>query len=376
MTTSLPMRIPRPVALRCALLGALAVASTSASTPVAAQVPGVAGTLLVTNKTPATVTVLDVASGRTLATLPTGRGPHEIVLSRDGRTAVVSDYGGRPAGATLTVVDVPSARVARTISLGTYVAPHGLAFLPGDSLVAVTSEATGHVVVVHVGEGVVRRAVPTQAAGSHMVAVARDGRTAFTGNIGGNSVSRLDLGDGTFVRSWPVPNAPEAITVTPDGREVWVGSNALHRVSVLDVATGAVTTAADSVDWPYRVLFTPDVRTALVPDMNGDVVRVLDRASRRELGRIAVPGGGPQGITLTPDGRHAFLSLSKQGRVAVIDVAARRIVGYVARGGDARRRGLHADRAGAAGAVATAQAGDGRSRRTIDPCGAPGARPS
>lgn len=325
MRPSLPARaawraLPLPLALA---LGA---------TLLPAQVPGVAGTLVVTNKRPSTLTILDVASGRAVATLPTGTGPHEVVLSRDGRTAVVTDYGGRPAGATLTVVDVPSARVTRTVALGEYRAPHGLVFLPGDSLVAVTSEATGHVVVVHVGEGVVRRAVPTQAAGSHMVAVAADGASAFTGNMGSHSVSRLDLRTGAFVRSWPVPNVPEAIGVTPDGREVWVGSNALHRVSVLDVATGAVTTAADGVDWPYRVLFTPDARTVLVPDMNGDVVRFLDRATRRELGRLAVPGGGPQGITLTPDGRHAFLSLSKQGRVAVIDVAARRVVGYVPAG--------------------------------------------
>ncbi|MDF1503656.1 hypothetical protein [Roseisolibacter sp. H3M3-2] len=319
------------VALPLALALAAPVAAPLAA-PLAAQVPGVAGTLVVTNKRPSTLTILDVASGRTLATLPTGAGPHEVVLSRDGRTAVVTDYGGRPAGTTLTVVDVPSARVTRTIPLGEYRAPHGLVFLPGDSLVAVTSEATGNVVVVHVGDGAVRRAVPTQAAGSHMVAVAADGATAFTGNMGAHSVSRLDLRAGTHVASWPVPNVPEAIGVTPDGREVWVGSNALHRVSVLDVATGAVTTAADSVDWPYRVLFTPDARTVLIPDMNRDVVRFLDRASRRELGRLAVPGGGPQGITLTPDGRHAFLSLSKEGRVVVIDVTARRVVGSLAAG--------------------------------------------
>jgi DNA-binding beta-propeller fold protein YncE len=320
--------LPRPAARTLLPLPALALAAGLLQ----AQVPGVPGTLVVTNKRPSTLTILDVATGRARATLPTGTGPHEVVLSRDGRTAVVTDYGGRPAGSTLTVVDLPSARVARTIALGEYRAPHGLVFLPGDSLVAVTSEATGNVAVVHVGTGTVRRAVPTQAAGSHMVAVANDGVTAFTGNMGSHTVSQLDLRAGTFVRSWPVPNVPEAIGVTPDGREVWVGSNAQHRVSVLDVASGTVTTAADSVDWPYRVLFTPDARTVLVPDMNGDVVRFLDRATRRELGRLAVPGGGPQGITLTPDGRHAFLSLSKQARVAVIDVAARRIVGYVPAG--------------------------------------------
>ena len=38
---------------------------------------------MVTNKTPATATILDVASGRVLATLPTGQGPHEVVLSAE-----------------------------------------------------------------------------------------------------------------------------------------------------------------------------------------------------------------------------------------------------------------------------------------------------
>src|SRR5829696_6513416 len=56
-----------------------------------AQVPGLSGTLVVTNKSPATATIIDVATGRALATLPTGNGPHEVVLSSNGRTAVVTD---------------------------------------------------------------------------------------------------------------------------------------------------------------------------------------------------------------------------------------------------------------------------------------------
>ena len=36
-----------------------------------AQVAGVTGTLVVTNKSPSTATIVDVATGRTLATLPT-----------------------------------------------------------------------------------------------------------------------------------------------------------------------------------------------------------------------------------------------------------------------------------------------------------------
>ena len=78
-----------------------------------------------------------------LATLPTGQGPHEVAISRDGSVAVVTDYGAQgPGGNTLTVIDVPGQRVARTIELGQYRRPHGIVFLPGDSLVAVTSEAS------------------------------------------------------------------------------------------------------------------------------------------------------------------------------------------------------------------------------------------
>ena len=296
-----------------------------------AQVPGLTGTLVVTNKGPSTATIIDVGSGRTLATLPTGAGPHEVVLSSDGRWAVVTDYSGQP-GKTLTVIEVPLLRVARTIDLQQYTRPHGIVFLPGDSLVAVTSETTGNVVVVNVIAGTISRAVPTQGQGSHMVGVSRDGVLAYTGNMQSNTVSEVDLRTGQFKRSWNVPTTPEAINVTPDGREVWVGSNATGRVSVVDVATGTVTTAADGFGWPYRVLFSPDASLVLLPDLRGEVLRVLERPSRNEIGRIPFTGGAPQGITITPDGRYALQSLSRQGRVAIVDVVTRNVVGYLTAG--------------------------------------------
>jgi YVTN family beta-propeller protein len=312
------------------------IAATLVAVPGAiphAQVAGLTGTLIITNKGPATATIIDVASGRALATLPTGQGPHEVVLSRDGRVAVVTDYGSQgPGGNTLTVIDVPGLRVTRTIELGQYRRPHGIVFLPGDSLVAVTSESTGNVVIVSVAAGVVRSAIPTTQNGSHMVAVTGNGALMYTGNMGSNTVSELDARTGQFVRTFEVPAQPEAINVTPDGAEVWVGSNATGRVSVVDPKTGAVTTAAEGVSWPYRVLFSPDRRYTFLPDMRNEELRFLDRATRRELGRVPFPQGGPQGIAITPDGKYVLQSLSRQARVAVIDVASRKVVGHIPAG--------------------------------------------
>lgn len=309
---------------------AVAIAATTAS-PAPGQVAGLSGTLVVTNKSISTATIVDVATGRTLATLPTGQGPHEVALSSDGKTAVVTDYSGQP-GRTLTVIDLSERRVTRTIDLGDHRRPHGIVYLPGDSLVAVTSEASGHVIVVHVGAGQVRRAVPTRQNGSHMVGVAADGIRAYTGNVGSNTVSALNLRTGEFVRSWEVPTAPEAVNVTADGTEVWVGSNDTGKVSVIDPATGQVTTAAEGFGWPYRILFSPDGKTVLLPDLRREELRFLDRASRRELGRLSLPGGEPQGITITPDGRYALESLSNQARVVIIDVATRSVAGYLSVG--------------------------------------------
>ena len=313
------------------LVSLLAASVAMLASSVAAQ-PAPGGTLIVTNKTPATATLVDVASGRTLATLPTGQGPHEVIAARNGTLAVVSDYGAQVPGSTLTVIDVAKRTVARTISLGEYRRPHGIVFLPGDSLVAVTSETNRAVLLVNVVTGAIVKAVPTEQRGSHMVGVTADGAKAYTGNIGDNTVSELDLRTGAYVRRWDVPPQPEAINVTPDGREVWVGSNATGVVSALDVASGTVTTAASGIGWPCRVLFTPDAATVLLPDYRGEALRFVERSTRREVGRLAFTGAGPQGITLSADARYAFLSLSARGQVAIIDVARREVVGQVAVG--------------------------------------------
>jgi DNA-binding beta-propeller fold protein YncE len=317
-------------ALRACLMLFIA-AYVGAGTPTAAQQGG-GGTLVVTNKGAASASIIDVASGNTHATVPTGAGPHEVVLTADGRTAVVTDYGAQQGGNTLTVIDVAGRRVARTVDLGQHRRPHGIAFLPGDSLVAVTSEASRNVVIVHPASGQIRRVIPTQNPGSHMLAFGTAADRIYTGDMQSNTVSVLDPATGEYLRSFPVPPVPEAIGVPPDGRQVWVGSNEEGTVNVLDPSTGEVRRAAEGLGWPYRIVFTPDGRRVLLPDYRGEELRVLDRESFRELARLSFPGEGPQGITVTTDGRWAFLSLSRANQVAVLDLSTLEVVRRIATG--------------------------------------------
>ena len=221
------------------VLAALILTAATASLGLA-QAPEVGGTLIVVNKGAASASIVDVRTGEVLKTLPTGEGPHEVVVSGDGTTAVVTVYGARDAGNTLAVIDVPGLEVVRTIDLGTHRRPHGIDFMPGDEVVAVTTEQSRHVVLVNLETGEIVSELPTEGDVSHMLAIPGSADLIYTSDIRDGTVTEIEVVKGTAVRKFEVPITPEAIGVTPEGSEVWVGSNDLGVVSVVDTESGEV----------------------------------------------------------------------------------------------------------------------------------------
>lgn len=307
--------------MRTLLLSSLVLAM-----PVHAQQAPEGALLLVANKQAASLSVIDVASGALLATVPTGMGPHEVAVTSDGRWAVVCNYGAQAPGNSLTVVDLRTRTVARTIDLGEYRRPHGIVVLPGDSTVIVTSEVSRAAVLVSIHGDVVSE-IGTGEPGSHMVAVTADGRRGYTANIGSGSITELDIPGGMATRTLQVAPATEGIAVTPDGREVWVGSNGAHTVTVIDTKTWAAVDTIPAAGLPYRVAISPDGETAVVPAPMAGVVRIFDVPTRTERHALSFGGGGgegaqPVGSTITSDGVYAFVALQGTNEAAMVEVAS------------------------------------------------------
>ncbi len=296
-----------------------------------------ADTLLVANKSDATLDLLDPASGESRATLPTGHGPHEIAVSPDGATAVVSNYGDREQpGASLTVIDVAAAEVVRTIELGEHTRPHGLAWLPSGEL-AVTAEGSAHLLVVKPADGTIRAAVETGQRISHMVAATPDGRRAFVANIGSGTVTAVDLEAGVKLADVATGAGAEGIDISPDGREVWVGNRAADTLSVIDPDSLEVVATVPCAGFPIRVRVTPDGSRVLVSAARSGEVVQFDRAARRELRRAqldlsTVPGFErrlfgdrfgdspvPVGLVMAPGGEVAWVAATQADAVAVLD---------------------------------------------------------
>src|SRR5574341_1478773 len=88
--------------------------------------------LLVLNKAEATLVFVDDGSGKVTAKVPTGDGPHELVVSTDGRWAFASNYGtGAAPGHTISMIDVAARKELRRIDVAPLSRPHGLWFAGG-----------------------------------------------------------------------------------------------------------------------------------------------------------------------------------------------------------------------------------------------------
>jgi YVTN family beta-propeller protein len=310
--------------------------------------PARAGMLVVANQQAASATVVNATTMQTVATIPVGNGPHEVAVSPDGRWAVVSIYGDRAGpGHSLAVIDLaaPMPFVSRTIELGQYTRPHGVAFALGGGKLVVTSEATQRLVLVDFLSGRVDTALATNARGSHMVAVRRDGRRAWTANIQDGNVTEFDLDLRRTGRSFPAASMDEGIAVTPGGSQVWVGSNDQHVVAVIDAASTDKLATLEGFGFPYRIGISRSGRVAVVNDPVSNRIWVYEVATRKRLAEVDLSkvdgikapaaggqpgqvGAGPEGVTFDPIADFAYITLHGTNQVVALDLTQLKVVGF------------------------------------------------
>lgn len=290
------------------------------------------GVLVAGNKRANTASIVDLRSGKTLAVIPTAPGPHESAASSDGRWAVVTGYGAGSAGNTLLLLDLTTHTAARTIDLGAYQRPHGIAFLPGDSLIAVTVEANQAVLVVHAASGAIRRVHPTGQQTTHQMAVRPDGQVGYTANIRSGTITEVNFATGA-TRALGVAAEVEGIGVTPSGHEVWVGSNTAGTISIVDVARWAVVATLDQGERPYRVTISPTGVTAAAALTSSARIRLIDVKTRKEVGMLEAPTNAqPVGMTWSRDGKRLYVACQGINAIAEFDVGARKLLRTIAVG--------------------------------------------
>lgn len=293
------------------------------------------GYLVAVNQADNTADLVDLRVGKSVKKIPTGAGPHEAAVSPDGKLAAITNYGTGPApGNSLTIAALPSGEVVKTIDLGAYSRPHGIAWLDAHR-VLVTSESTRNVVQVNVSDGKVEKAFSTEKAGSHMLALDIAGKRVYTADISAANVSAIDLEAAKKVGDAPAAPQSEGIAVSPDGKWIVTG-NRSGSISIIDARELKKVKDLECPGVPYRAGFTPDGKRALVPCPGSRELVVVDMAKMEIEKKIAMstdpadpsaPLAGPRGVCVHPKGRWAYVTLNESQSVAIVDMEKLAVVG-------------------------------------------------
>ena len=273
-------------------------------------------TLLVLNKTDATLAIVDPNTGKVTGRIPTGQGPHEVVV--DGRTAFVTNYGSGPApGNSLSVIDL-LAQKERRFDVAPLVRPHGIAVASGK--VWFTAEGSKLIARFDPQANKLDALLGTGQNSTHMVELSRDGKEIYTANISSGSISIFTNPPAWTQTVVAVGKGPEGFDVSVDDLELWTANSQDGTVSIIDLKYKQLKETFDvGTKRSNRLKLTLDRKLALISDLAANELVVLDVASRKVIKRIAI-GKAPEGILLDPSGKRAFIAVSGDNHVAFLDL--------------------------------------------------------
>lgn len=284
--------------------------------------------LVALNKAESTLAIIDPGSMKVIAKVPTGDSPHEVVLSSDGKTAFVANYGAQTPGSSLSVIDVATAKELRRVDLIPLMRPHGLQMI-GEKLYF-TAETNRVIARYDPTANKVDWIMGTGQNGSHMVAGTGDQKRFYTANIGSDSVTAFEFQNvppaGSRVTHVSIGQQPEAIDLSPDGKEVWAGLNAEGAIDIVDTATNKFKEKVKIGGRPYRVKFTPDGKWVVNTMIATKEILVIDAATRKEAKRIKLESV-PLGIVFSADGKTAFVSVVQPDAVLKINMETGAVLG-------------------------------------------------
>lgn len=267
-----------------------------------------AGLLLIVSMDESKVDIVDEATSRTLASLNTGKSPHEVRVSPDGRNAYVV------AGPSITAIDIPRLAVRATFDLGEFSAHDVRISRDGKRLWAACAR-TQTVLELDADKGTVLNRYETRRDGAWFVEVTPDEAKLYTPNLEGTSVSVITRRGGD-VKVLPLEYRAYGIDVTPDGSRVLVSGRAL---AVIDTRTDAIvrTIATTPLD-TGRIRITPDgLRVVVAMEKS---LAMFDIATGGLIRETPLPAS-PKVLALSGDGRRAYVTNPDANSATIVELA-------------------------------------------------------
>jgi len=297
----------------CALWPATAVASpaaTGAAAPVAAAAPAAlpaSRIAFVLNSAAASISEIDIDSGREIRRLPVLREPHHMALSPDGRSLVVGDT----AGNALFFLDPLTGLMQKRVTISD---PYQLSFSPNGRLLTVAGLARNQVDIYDAATLALLHRVPARSMPSH-INYAPDSATVYVSLQDSGRLLAIDTASGAVRWDSRVGSTPAGV-LWHNG-QILVADMGTNYVAVVDPASGRVVREVHMADGPHNLFAAPSRHLLYATCRVSGIIEQLDWNSLQVVHSYRV-AGGPDDIVFGPHDT-LWATLRWRQHVAVID---------------------------------------------------------
>jgi len=262
-----------------------------------------------------TVSVIDTASAKVVATVPVAAGPHGIVISPDGRWVYVCGDGS----SAVSVIDTLTDTVARTIEVGK--SPHGNRLTSDGKMLLVAVNGADRIAFVDTAtQAVVATAdVPKP----HTIAISPNGKLAYVASQapGHFALAIVDLATHAVVRTIALDKPARDLEFGHDGKALYFTEAGVNAVQVLDPASDKIVAEIPTGASPHIANFFPNTALGIVVVQGPGELLLFDPSTNKPVRSIAV-GKQPHWVTVSGDGKTAYVADEGANDVSVVNLAS------------------------------------------------------
>ena len=289
----------------------------------------------VTNEGDSNLLVVDLQSEKVIKTLETGKTPHALVFTKDGK-GYVNNRGEK----SLTVIDGNTFTVLHTIALPATsmqiaLSPDGNTLAVGykDALLITLIDTASDRILGSLaigkdkeGEKAVRIKHPFWSA---------DGRFVYAGDEINHNVVKIDAKTLQIAAIIPVHATTHHLVADPTGKYLYVaqgkGEDGTLRITVLDAAsdkiikTITIPMAEGEKAKGHHGVFSPDGKSFYFCNEGGHTLAIIapDTMSLTKTLQVGKGAGHP---VFTRDGKKVFVVCHHDNVVSVIDAASQEVI--------------------------------------------------
>jgi YVTN family beta-propeller protein len=305
--------------------------------------------LYVSDESGGNVVVVDPAAATVIATIPVGKRPRGIAVSKDGTRLYVALSGSPNGGPNVDesklpppdrrfdgigVVDLQSHTLISTYPSNAD--PETFAISHDGKTLYASNEDTGMLSAIDLVKGAIRAAA-TVGSEPEGVAVSEDDRVVYTACETSNAVYAVDAKSMKVLAIIPTAPRPRAVLLSTRSHSGYVSDEFGGSITVFSTDSYKVLRTIPLGDpklvRPMGEVGSADGRLLYVTTGRAGTLLEVDPDSGSILRTFENVGKRPWGVALSRDGRKAYTANGPAGDISVVDLASGRVEARIAVGG-------------------------------------------